>query len=76
MPQNHQDSININELPKILEPLIRRIVREELNRVVKSEPDIFLLDPDMPLYNDMQDLQRRKQQEKIQLYSHKEVWGE
>jgi hypothetical protein len=76
MPQNHQASININELPKILEPLIRRIVREELNRVVKSEPDIFLLDPDMPLYNDMQDLQRRKQQEKIQLYSHKEVWGE
>jgi hypothetical protein len=76
MSQNHQTSIEIKDLPKILEPLIRRVVREELNRIAQSEPGIFILGPDMPLYDDMQDLNHRKGQGKIELHSHKEVWGE
>ncbi len=76
MTQNKQASIKIEDLPKILEPLIRRVVREELARIVQNEPGIFLLNPDMSLYEDIQDLTRRKKQGKIALYSHKEVWGE
>ncbi len=76
MSQNHQTSIEIKDLPKILEPLIRKVVREELNRIAQSEPGIFFISPDMPLYDDMQDLNRRKGQGKIELHSHKEVWGE
>ena len=76
MAQNQQSSIKIEDLPKILEPLIRRVVREELSRIVQNEPGIFLMDPDMPLYDDMQDLNLRKKQGEIELYSHKEVWGE
>lgn len=76
MAQNQQSSIKIEDLPKILEPLIRRVIREELTRIVQNEPGIFFIDPDMPLYDDMQDLSLRKKQGKIELHSHKEVWGE
>ena len=50
---NHlqKQSANMEELAKVLEPLIRRIIREELTRMVKKEPDMFSLDPEMPLYN-------------------------
>jgi len=76
MAQNHQTPIKTEDISKILEPLIRRVVREELIRITQKRPDIFYIDPEMPLYNDMQDLKRRKTKGKIELYSHKEVWRE
>ena len=76
MVNDHQTSIKIEELSKILEPLIRRVVREELVRIAQKEPRLFYLDPDMPLYDDMQDLKRRKAQGDIELHAHKEVFGE
>jgi len=75
MDQNNF-SIRIEDLPKILEPLIRRVVREELNRFVRNEPERFVLEPDMPLYEDLQELALRKATAEIELYSHREVWGE
>ncbi|MFH0724971.1 MAG: hypothetical protein V2B19_01210 [Pseudomonadota bacterium] len=76
MAQNHKSSITAEDISKILEPLIRRVVREELGRITQKHPDIFYLEPGMPLYNDMKNLKKRKAQGKIELFSDEEVWGE
>jgi hypothetical protein len=74
MPQT--EKINTKDLAHTLEPMIRRVVREELLKVLKKNPDIFQLTPDMPLYDDMEDISQRKAQDKIKLHSHEEVWGD
>lgn len=56
-----------------LEPLIRRVVREELERIVQKQTDIFYLKPDMPLYADMLEIKKCGKEGKIELYSHTEV---
>jgi hypothetical protein len=76
MNQTQQNSTQIEEITRALEPLIRRIIREELERIAKKEPNLFLLDPDMPLYEHMKDIKQRKAQGRIQLHTHEEVWGE
>ena len=67
---------NQDDLKQVLEPLIRRVVREELLRVAQQQSDIFFLHSDMPLYADMEDIAQRKVSDTIELISHKEVWGE
>ena len=64
------EKINEEKLASSLEPMIRRIVREELKRVLKKEPDIFQLTPEMPLYEDMEEISQRKAQDQIKLHSH------
>jgi hypothetical protein len=59
-----------------LEPLIRRIIREELERMAAKRPDMFYLEADMPIYQDMLEIRKRSQDKKLKFYSHKEVWGE
>ena len=76
MNQPQQIEINVDNLAKTLEPLIRRVVREELSRIIKKEPEIFYLDPEMPIYKDMEEIRQRKAQGKIELHSHEEVWSE
>jgi hypothetical protein len=73
---DQQSTINIENLTKQLEPLIRRIIREELTNVVKDVPGLFYLNPEMPLYKDMKDLHRKKADGLIKLHPHNEVWGE
>lgn len=70
------ENINTKSLADTLEPMIRRVVREELLRVLKEERDIFHLTQEMPLYEDMEDISQRKAQDKIKLHSHEEVWSE
>lgn len=70
------ENINTKELADTLEPMIRRVVREELLRVLKEDRDIFQLTPEMPLYEDMQDISQRKARDQINLHSHEEVWSE
>ena len=70
------EKINTKDLASTLEPMIRRVVREELLNVLKKNPEIFQLTPDMPLYEDMEDISQRKAQDKIKLHSHEEVWGD
>lgn len=70
-----QPTINVLDLLSALEPFIRRVVREEL-AAVKSSPDTFHLEPSSPLYQDMEEILKRKVQGKIELFSHEEVWGE
>jgi hypothetical protein len=64
------------ELANTLEPMIRRVVREELLKVLKINTDIFQLKPKMPLYEDMEEISQRKAQDQIKLHSHEEVWRE
>ena len=73
---SQSDNISTKELVNTLEPMIRRIVREELLKVLKKNPEIFQLTPDMPLYEDMEDISQRKAQDNINLHSHEEVWGD
>ena len=70
------EKINTKDLASTLEPMIRRVVREELLNVLKKNPEIFQLTPDMPLYEDMEDISQRKAQDNIKLHSHEEVWGD
>lgn len=73
----HTDrSITEDDLVKVMEPVIRRIIREELERIADNRPEIFYLESDMPLYEDMLEIRRRHRERKTELYSHKEVWGE
>jgi len=64
------------DLSKVLEPMIRNVVREELARAMTTQPKSFRLKPDSPLYQDMAEILRRKTQGEIKLHSHAEVWGE
>jgi hypothetical protein len=73
---NQQPTIDIENLAKYLEPLIRRVIREELTNVVKDAPGLFYLNPEMPIYKDMEEIQQRKSNGQIKLYSHNEAWGE
>ncbi len=61
-------TISTDELSQILEPMIRKVIREELN--------ILILSPESQLYSDMQTLLQRKNTNDIQLKSHAEVWDE
>ena len=67
--------ISTRELAGLLEPLIRRVVREELAQVVTKKPGIFYLKSDSPLHDDMVEILNRKQQGETKLYSHAEVWS-
>jgi len=61
---------------KQLEELIRKVVREEIARVVAKEPDVFYLDKDSPLYSDMVDILERKKRGQLKFHTHKEIWSE
>jgi hypothetical protein len=76
MNTSQKITIGSDELKKVLEPLIRKIIREELFKAVQHTPDIFFLSPDMPLYTDMKEIARRKAVHEIEFYSHDEVWNE
>jgi len=65
-----------DELARILEPLVRRIVREELERVVENQPDTFVLREDSPLYDDMVDLARRGREGTVKLFTYEQVWDQ
>ena len=69
-------TVSASDLSNLLEPLIRKIVREELARVVTQQARVFHLKPDSPLYQDMAEILRRKNQGDIKLHSHAEVWSE
>ncbi len=69
-------TMNTEEINGVLEPLIRKIIREELERIVKKEQKFFILNSDMPLYDDLLEINKRKIEGKNEFYSHAEVWGE
>ena len=76
MNTSQRITISPDELQQLLEPLIRRIIREELFKVTQQTSNIFFLSPDMPLYEDMEEIAQRKAAHDIELYSHEEVWND
>jgi hypothetical protein len=75
-------SFNLQELQTALEPLVRQVVREELERVMKAYspavwvPPTFYLSEAMPLHADLTEILARQAQGEVQLFSHQEVWDE
>ena len=69
-------AVPIDEIIDKLEPMLRRVVREELERVIEEKGNIFNLEPEMPLYQDMEEILNRKNEGNIELYSDEEVWCE
>ena len=59
-----------------LESLIRKVVREELVEFAAQELGIFHLDRESPLYEDMENILKRKKAEKLKFYTHEEIWKE
>ena len=68
-------TINTDELQRMLEPFIRRGVREELDRISRMTPPLFSLEADMPLYRDLEEIAQRNASDEIELFSPQEVWG-
>lgn len=75
MNTSQQIKMSQDELQHLLEPLIRRVIREELLRLAKQQSDVFFLYPKMPIYEDMEDIAQRKAADTIELFSHEEVWN-
>jgi precorrin-6B methylase 1 len=69
-------AVDAKKLAKALEPMIRKIVREELARVAAKKPNIFYLESGSPLYSDMQVLLREKQAGKVEMLSRTEALGD
>jgi hypothetical protein len=66
---------DFDELSKMLEAMVRRVVREELQSFAR-ENNTFFLAPDSPLYEDMENIVRRKLAEETKIYKSAEVWGD
>jgi len=66
---------DFNELTKILEALVRKVVREELANFARENGMIYL-SPNSPLYEDMEKILQRRLNEEPKLYDHAEVWGD
>ena len=76
MNTSQRMTVTPEELQQFLEPLIRKIIQEELLKVAQATSNIFFLRPDMPIYGDMKDIAHRKAAGDIELLSHDEVWDE
>ncbi len=63
-------AVPIDQMIDKLEPLLRRVVREELERVIEEKGNIFHLEPEMPLYQDMEEILNRKKEGKIEILLH------
>jgi hypothetical protein len=78
MPVETANTITVSaeELVKLLEPVMRRIVREELAEFAVHEPEAFRVEPGSPLYESLVNILRRKAEGKLRFYTHEEVFGE
>ena len=76
------DNVTATPDPKVplsvqqLESLIRKVGREELAAFVAQYPGTFHLDKESPLYEDMEDILKRKRAGKSKFYTHEEIWKE
>ena len=58
-----------------LESVIRKVVREELAEFAAQELGIFHLDKESPLYEDMEDILKRKKSSQLRFHTHEEIWN-
>jgi len=70
------NTLTLDEFIKALEPVVRRIIREELDLVATRQDNIVHLAPNSDLHRDMLELKERKKNGTLNFLSHKEIWGE
>ncbi len=70
--QKNEVTMNVEHL----ENLIRKVIREELIKFSAQELGIFQLDKESQLYNDMEDILKRKESGQLKFYTHEEIWNE
>jgi len=70
------NTLVIEELIIALEPVIRRIIREELNAAIDQQTDIFHINPDTPVYDDMMQIKKRKDNDNLEFMSAEAVWDQ
>lgn len=58
-----------------LERVVRKVVRQELSRIVSGERGESEIEKGSPLYQDLLDIARRKKQGRIRLYPRSKVIG-
>ena len=58
-----------------LEEVIRKVVREELMAFATQEQEIFHLDKESPLYEDMKNILERKKFSQLKFHAHEEIWN-
>ena len=66
----------LEELTELLEPIIRRVVREELEDFAVRKPDVFYLDPESPLYESLREIRQNAEQDELGFHSYEDVFGE
>jgi hypothetical protein len=67
-------TLTVEELSKILEPLVRRVVREELTEMTQQLSNVLYLTQESLLYQDMQDILARKKTHDLKFMTDDEVW--
>lgn len=58
-----------------LERVIRKVVRQELSRIVRRAEGETEIEKGSPLYRDLLDIARRKKQGRVKLYPRSKVIG-
>lgn len=81
MTRSTQTRMTISErkLEALIRKVVRQVVHEELQELAKRQPELiepWMSDPESPLYQDMQDLLKRKQEGRLKFYTYEEVFGE
>ncbi len=69
--KTQQITLSVEELSSVLETLIRKVVREEIEHMM----NVFFLESDSPLYKDLENILERKSKGKMRLHSHEVVWA-
>lgn len=72
---NHAGEITVNIRLKDLERIIRHAVRDEMEKIARKQPNIFYLEPETPLYEDLKAIMRAKKRGKVKIYTRQEAFG-
>ncbi len=62
-----------------LKEIIRSVVREEIAAALETWTGYFqptIIEPGSPLYEDLEDIERRAQEGRLKFYTYEEVFGE
>ncbi len=58
-----------------LERVVRKVVRQELFRLVRGKAEAGAIEKGSPIYKDLLEISRRKKQGRLKLHSHAKVFG-
>lgn len=72
--ETKNSDVEIEKLARALEPMIRRIILEELDRAVQKYSEVFELHAGTPLYEDMEQIAERSGRNALEFHCHDEVW--